>query len=530
MFRRKKTDKKESPQKNQDSGSASEPRKSVGGRGNLVKDNNESSPVRIEDVYDGVPGFGSKGNAVGQGGTASVYKIVHKKTGTPYALKVLNLMRVSDKAKREMLLREIPIMKSLDHPNVIKIVEVFRKLNTVYIVMELCSGGELFDKLYDQEGCRFDEAETRHLVTKMLQALRYLHANNLVHRDLKLENFIFTSKSIDADIKLIDFGFSKEYLEGDTKMNELVGTCYYVAPEVLGRSYTNASDLWSLGVIVFMMVTGEAPFDGNTNSSIMSNIKSRSQNPKALQAELAEDLAGCSLSEGCIDFVLKLLTVDPKKRINAEAALKHPWIATEKYLSKSSKKRPLKTDSAQTRESRITIDQMVANAKQNALQKSALFAVAFEMNSTELTELNETFKSMDHNHDGAISFQEFKDTMSKHGQMKSSEQMQEIFRKIDIDGTGTIQYSEFLASALEQKQFLTQEAIEAAFYRLDLDSSGYLSRDELKAMLGGQYDDEALKKVLDGADLDGDGKISLEEFKAVISGGTVGKPLRTDYL
>lgn len=492
-------------------------------RATLVKDHDETATaVQIEHIYDGVPGF-SKPIPLGQGGTAEVFKIRHKKTGQQYALKVLNLLRVSSASKKEMLLREIPIMKVLDHKNVIKIVEVFRKINTVYIVMELCTGGELFDKLYAQPDARFSESDARHLATKMLSSLAYLHSNDLVHRDLKLENFIFTSKSEDADIKLIDFGFSRQYLEGETKMNELVGTCYYVAPEVLNRQYTASSDLWSLGVVLYMMVTGEAPFDGSSNSSIMQNIRVKTRDPEMLRSELDSELAGHDLSDPCIDFLLRLLTVDPEKRMTAAQGLEHRWIKSDDFLSEEERrKRPRKTDSEVQRDRGTTIAQMRINAKANEWQRAALFAVAFEMSSTDLAELNEAFEAMDHNKDGSITYKEFQDEMVKHG-LKDSDKIKELFDSVDTDGTGSIQYTEFLASAMEQQVLATQEQVEAAFYRLDLDSSGFISRDELAAMLGKHCDPAAVQKVLDEADLDKDGQISLAEFKAAVSGQIIGK-------
>ena len=220
------------------------------------------------DVYNGVPNQSSDQTieALGDGGTAQVYKVTHNESGLQYAMKIVNLTKITDKSKKDMLLREIKLIKMLDHPNAVKVYEVFRRLNYIYIVMELCTGGELFDKLYEQpvqdgeKAPRFVEADAQYLIKRMLGALNYLHSNNIAHRDLKLENFIFTSAETDAEIKLIDFGFSRQYLEKDAKMQEMVGTCYYLAPEVLKRDYTQASDLWSLGVVIYMMVTGSVPF------------------------------------------------------------------------------------------------------------------------------------------------------------------------------------------------------------------------------------------------------------------------------
>ena len=138
--------------------------------------------------------------------------MTNKQSKKAFACKVIKLGKVRDPEIRKMLMREIAVIKMLDHPNTIKIVEVFQEYKTLYIIMELCTGGELFDRLYDQPESRFSETDARVLITKMLKGLNYLHLNGIVHRDLKLENYIFTSKEKDAEIKLIDFGYSRQYV------------------------------------------------------------------------------------------------------------------------------------------------------------------------------------------------------------------------------------------------------------------------------------------------------------------------------
>ena len=195
----------------------------------------------ISSVYN-LPHKDEKSAVLGSGATSTVRIIEHKVTGTKYALKTIKLNRVA-KAELKALFKEVEIMKKLDHPNIIRVVETFKDFNNLHIIMEMCTGGELFDKLYDQPKNRFEEKKCRELVIKMLSSLHYLHEAGIVHRDLKLENFIFTSKDSDAEIKLIDFGLSRGYLEG-THMRQFVGTPYYMAPEVIKGDYTSACDMW----------------------------------------------------------------------------------------------------------------------------------------------------------------------------------------------------------------------------------------------------------------------------------------------
>lgn len=178
--------------------------------------------------------------------------------------------------------------------------------------MELCSGGELFDRLAAQPGSRMQEKTVRQLVIKMLRALHYLHEHGIIHRDLKLENFIFTNKKKNADIKLIDFGYSRSYLEGE-KMTSLVGTSFYIAPEVVEGEYTKAADLWSFGTIIYMLVTGELPIAGDCDSEILGNVVRLLDHPKKFGA-IANMVPGVSISPECSDFINQLMEIDTKKR------------------------------------------------------------------------------------------------------------------------------------------------------------------------------------------------------------------------
>ena len=192
--------------------------------------------------------------------------------------------------------------------------------------MELCEGGDQFDHLYAQPGARYGEDDARKLLTKMLRALAYLHGCNIVHRDLKLENFILTDKSPAAEIKMIDFGLSRAYL-GSSSMSNVVGTAYYIAPEVLQQSYTQASDLWSLGVIAYMMLTGIVPFGGKTDKDIMENVSRAAKNEMGTAKRIFATLTKAGVSSAGADFVLKLLTVNPETRMTSANGLAHVWIS-----------------------------------------------------------------------------------------------------------------------------------------------------------------------------------------------------------
>jgi len=201
---------------------------------------------------------------------------------------------------------------------------------TVYIVMELCAGRSLDQELYAQTlkdkdaNPRFPEAVASRLAVKMVKSLSYLHANGIVHRDVKASNFIFASNDTE-ELKLIDFGFSAQNMKKNATMTAVIGTPHFIAPQVLARSYTRACDLWSFGVVMFMMLTGQVPFPGSTKEQIFFRLSEDIQDSDALTERLAQTLRAVDLSETCIDFVCGLLAVDEAARLSAKQAMQHPW-------------------------------------------------------------------------------------------------------------------------------------------------------------------------------------------------------------
>lgn len=306
-----------------------------------------------------------------------------------------------------MLLREIGLIKLLDHPNIVKVFEVFQTVTVLYIVMELCTGGELFDKLYEQPGEKFSEADAHYLAKKMIGSLAYLHTNGVVHRDLKLENFIFTDTTKDAEVKLIDFGFSRRYRKGAEIMTNSIGTCYYMAPEVIKEHYTNAADLWSVGVVIFMMVTGQVPFGGNENAEIIEGIIDASADPDKMKDRLNRIMVKAKLSTECIKCILGLLTVNIDKRLTAAQCLEQPWIKMDAKDIRG-RRQTMGVDNTTAEQEAVASDDLVRKLKKfrdtSKLKRSALMAVSFGLTSTELKQLAKQFSDMDKNSDGIITY------------------------------------------------------------------------------------------------------------------------------
>lgn len=252
-----------------------------------------------------------------------VIPVIRSQTGGHFAMKTINLMGYNFQ-QRERLLQEVLILGRLHHPNIVKLYEVFQTSNTMYLIMELLSGGELYTRLIQSprsallfklfaEG-KFSEEYTRKIVRDILNAIFYLHeTKNIAHRDLKLANIMFTDRTADAEIKLIDFGLSK-FVSGSEYMHSLVGTRYYIAPEVFmndykGVGYNKSCDMWSIGIITYFLLTGHNPLPAQMANLPFDQLRI---DEVPFPHEFWKDISAEAKS-----FVKGLLVIDPVKRMTS---------------------------------------------------------------------------------------------------------------------------------------------------------------------------------------------------------------------
>lgn len=232
---------------------------------------------------------------------------MHRESKEWFAIKSIRKSKVG---KIEVLKREIEILKEVDHPNIIKLKDVFEDQKYLHLITELCTGGELFDRIIAKtnspEG-HFSEHDAAKLISDICDAIAYCHdVKQIVHRDLKPENFLFASKEDDAPIKIIDFGLSRHDNQNFGVMKTKVGTPYYVAPEVLRREYTKSCDVWSIGVITYILLCGYPPFYGDSDNEIFESVKiGRYDYPDPEWTDISQDAK---------DFIDKLLQKDPSNR------------------------------------------------------------------------------------------------------------------------------------------------------------------------------------------------------------------------
>ncbi|TMW55519.1 hypothetical protein Poli38472_010401 [Pythium oligandrum] len=256
----------------------------------------------------------SLGKELGAGSFSVVRQAIHKQTGEKYAVKCIERDGLSEE-DIEALTTEVEILQQMKHPHIMALYDVFTEANHYYLVTELVTGGELFERIVEKNF--YSEKEARDLVKTLLETIKYCHDNNVVHRDLKPENLLMTSKSDDADIKLADFGFAKR-VTGDG-LATACGTPGYVAPEILAQKpYGKTVDIWSIGIITYILLCGYPPFHDDSQSMLFRKIK-------AGKFEFDSPYWD-NISVDAKDLISKMLIVDTKQRWTADQLLTHKWI------------------------------------------------------------------------------------------------------------------------------------------------------------------------------------------------------------
>ncbi|KAL9446324.1 hypothetical protein AB3S75_014067 [Citrus x aurantiifolia] len=443
------------------------------------------------------------GKKLGQGQFGTTYLCIHKTTNAHFACKSIPKRKLLCREDYDDVWREIQIMHHLsEHPNVVQIKGTYEDSVFVHLVMELCAGGELFDRIVAKG--HYSEREAAKLIKTIVSVVEGCHSLGVMHRDLKPENFLFDTDGDDAKLMATDFGLSVFYKPGQY-LSDVVGSPYYVAPEVLLKHYGPEIDVWSAGVILYILLSGVPPFWAETESGIFKQI---------LQGKLDfESDPWPSISDSAKDLIRKMLERDPRRRISAHEVLCHPWIVDDTVAPD----KPL--DSA-------VLSRLKHFCAMNKLKKMALRVIAERLSEEEIGGLKELFKMIDTDESGTITFEELKVGLKRVGSQLMESEIKALMDAADIDNNGTIEYGEFIAATLHLNKMEREENLIAAFSFFDRDGSGYITIDELQQAckefgLGEVPLDEIVKEI----DQDNDGRIDYGEFATMMrqSEGGVGK-------
>ncbi|XVF55923.1 hypothetical protein PTKIN_Ptkin06aG0074800 [Pterospermum kingtungense] len=436
----------------------------------------------------------SLGRKLGQGQFGTTFLCVEKDSGKEFACKSIAKRKLSTKEDVEDVRREIHIMHHLaGHPNVIQIIGAYEDAVAVYLVMELCAGGELFDRII-QRG-HYTERKAAALARVIVGVVEACHSLGVMHRDLKPENFLFINQEEEAPLKTIDFGLSMFFKPGET-FSDVVGSPYYVAPEVLQKHYGPECDVWSAGVIIYILLSGVPPFWDETEQGIFEQV---------IRGELdfiSEPWP--SISSSAKDLVRRMLVKDPKKRMTAHEVLCHPWVQVDGIAPD----KPL--DSA-------VLSRLKQFSAMNKLKKIAIRVIADSLSEEEIAGLKEMFKMIDADNSGQITLEELKSGLEKVGSSLKDSEINGLMQAADIDNSGTIDYSEFIAAMLHLNKIQKEDHLFAAFSYFDKDGSGYITQDELQqACEQFGLQDVLLEDIIREVDQDNDGRIDYSEFVAMM--------------
>ena len=428
---------------------------------------------------------------LGKGGYGKVYEVMNKKTKEIRACKHLSKLSIKNLEKFE---REIEILRKADHPNIIKLYEIFESKRSFYLIMEECKGGEVFDRIIEhiQNKEMYSEKNAAIILRQMMSAVEYCHNNGIAHRDLKPENLLYLNQGSEDNnsIKVIDFGLS-QVISPNKKLKTKVGTAYYVSPEILQGSYSEKCDIWSAGVILYILLSGDPPFNGPSDIAIYKKIAQMDFDfPEAKWANISDEAKD----------LIKHMIAPENERYNARQVMEHKWmnIVNQDNLAN------------------LNFDPsfLVNYAKSNIFKKMTLLFIASRLEDNEINHLKKIFEAFNLQKDGQISYQDLKKGLKE---LKcchiSDEELCELFKSIDVDQNGKIDYTEFLAATIQKRIYLQKEKLFEAFCTFDKDDCGKIKKEELMSVLNADPQQEGeIEKIIKEVDKTGEGSIDYKEF------------------
>ncbi|MCQ2817552.1 MAG: serine/threonine-protein kinase [archaeon] len=436
------------------------------GKSNVFETKLRCSNMDIKTVYSFHEILGG-----GQFGTVRVGQRKNGNQIKKYAIKTITKKKLSSRDIQN-LTNEVQILSSLDHPNIIKLEEAYQDQFYLHIVTELCEGKDVLQQCHYKDN--LSENNVCLLIFKLVVAVKYLHELGICHRDIKTDNIMFATKDFKSDIKLLDFGLSKRFKPGD-KMKEKTGTPFYICPEIIIGEYDEKCDMWSIGVMTYLLISGMLPYYTESDKVPQTKGKKDKTKNKEVDAELFQkilkekpsytDKVWSTCSKKAIDFVQKCLEKNPKNRLSCTDAVKHPWF--KNILSEL--------------QSQVYINKTILNNlvdfynKSNSLERIVKRHLTNLFSDTELQKLNLSFYALNIKLNGTIDLEELEFGFQFCKIRADVFSLEEAMKKAG----GKICYSDFLASNVCLKKYNNKVIINEVFKYFDSDSNGYLDEKDL---------------------------------------------------
>ena len=409
-----------------------------------------------------------------------------------YAIKSIDKTKLSEKRLKSAM-NEIKILTAVDHPNIIKYYETYEDELYLHIVMEYCSGGEILDKIIEEK--RLNEAESCSIIYRIASVLAHCHSMGIVHRDLKPENVLYDNKSNFKDIKVIDFGLGRQDKEA-MLLHSVVGSPYYVAPEVLDGTYTNACDIWSLGVMTYLFLSGFPPFHASNKKELYEKIKT--------EEPLFTRSVWKKISGDAITLIKQMLVKDYSKRPTAKQVMMSPWF------------NQLEMKSMRNLEMH---EEVLSNMKQfrepTKLGKELLKFSLRSIKSDKISDLNKTFMALDTGKTGILKVEDIKEAFKKTKLDVNEKEIDELVERCSLFGKDGIDYTSFLAATLSEKELYSKENMRQTFQKLDVEKKNYITLDNLFSAYkreGKIRDKRLLESIFNESGVNKESKISFDDF------------------
>jgi len=354
---------------------------------------------------------------LGEGGFGVVFLVKDRETGECFAVKSITKGKMTSSSQRRLLEEEVKFMQALKgKTGIVTLHETFDNPKAMQLVMELCSGGELFDQIIARAS--YSEADAAAAIRQMLQIVDTCHTSGIVHRDLKPENFLYKDDKYE-ELKITDFGLSAQKPPEGTFLKDCVGSAYYMAPEILREKYDHKVDVWAAGCILYILLSGIPPFNGRTDREIARRIKSGVFD--------LESAPWPTISEGAKNAIRRMLELDREKRPEAAEMLEDPWIKEDGVAPTV----PLETMT-------FLKENMREFYEMNRLRQAALLDMARLVDDGKFADLKEQFELADTDKSGNISLDELKAVVKRMKMDIAESQVELLFKSYDVNSDGAI--------------------------------------------------------------------------------------------